>query len=431
MDVIFPSGGMGGGAGINLYSLVDHESRKNIRVCTFTDEEMLREKLDNAFGEHEWDESILSVMVILIQTDLEYGHSWQYNGPIGLLDLYMRAGGVNYTDKMNAHVVEHTFNAGKTNPLIKDLRRKFNSCKMSIKNDGRTACASPMEEFATKRKSARFDEKKDTDEPDISTSGSLQVTFAIAKFKRAASLAVRKAEDSISYDEFFHGFLAPYHTHTANIDPLSDKTVRDAISFVDSDGSGRIEWRELLSRALWVIENADKDEMARWTLRNLLNGIFTSARMEETSHAIFLRENQGLINRICTNLLEDECLRKSLKTRDPLVLKAFLTRFLLVGSTAEADLSKPVIERRRQSLNIVENTWKILFNENAGYDTFDILVEHIERNKGTLNSFSRSTLKQSIASRKSWPRISNRGIEGEDSERSSSWNEFLNYIETK
>lgn len=58
----------------------------------------------------------------------------------------------------------------------------------------------------------------------------------------------------------------PYHVHSASVNPMETKVVKDAINFLDADGSGRIEWGELMSRAYWVLENADKEESNRWNL---------------------------------------------------------------------------------------------------------------------------------------------------------------------
>ena len=63
------------------------------------------------------------------------------------------------------------------------------------------------------------------------------------------------------------GFLTPYHTHSASVNPLEIKVVIDTLNFLDSDETGKIEWRELLSKAFWVLENEDKDETKRWNLR--------------------------------------------------------------------------------------------------------------------------------------------------------------------
>lgn len=58
----------------------------------------------------------------------------------------------------------------------------------------------------------------------------------------------------------------PYHIHSPSINPMATKVVKDAINFLDTDGSGRIEWGELLSRAYWVLENADNEETKRWNV---------------------------------------------------------------------------------------------------------------------------------------------------------------------
>jgi hypothetical protein len=47
---------------------------------------------------------------------------------------------------------------------------------------------------------------------------------------------------------------------------MATKVVKDAINFLDTDGSGQIEWGEFLSRAYWALENADNEETKRWNL---------------------------------------------------------------------------------------------------------------------------------------------------------------------
>ena len=180
--------------------------------------------------------------------------SYEYQGPAGLLDLYMRAGGKDNTQAMNKVVVESFIAQQKSSSQLRDLRRKFDLCRNTIEDD----ITSPLNAWAT--------ERKDEAEHDTKESSTMSTMLAVSKFKRSIVKKVLKTSDTLSYDEFYEGFLGPYHAHT-NINPIENKVVTDTLQFIDSDGSGCIQWGELSSRALWVLENIPKEERVRWSVK--------------------------------------------------------------------------------------------------------------------------------------------------------------------
>lgn len=288
MDVIFPEGGMGDGSKVDMWDIVGHKSLRNIRVSAFTDEEMMRQKLCSFFGEDlEWDDAVLEFMIIILHADLENGHSYHYNGPASLLDLYKCAGGTKHAELMEQKLFDIQRSREKTDPLIKDLRQKFHLCRETTFSSADT----PLQRLGQRRMSVKEEEKK-SEEDGADLKASFTVILAASKFKRIGRIA--KLDDSLTYEEFYQGklsafllsnprkpkpkrifvllsnvsgFLTPYHTHSASVNPLETKVVIDTLNFLDSDESGKIEWGELLSRAFWVLENEDKDEIRRWNLQ--------------------------------------------------------------------------------------------------------------------------------------------------------------------
>lgn len=184
----------------------------SIRVSPFTDEEMLREKLSAYFGDIDFEDSVLEFMIILIHIDLEHGTSLQYNGPAGLLDLYIAAGGSKDTDRMQAELFKIQQALQRTDPLIKDLRKKFDFCRLTgVINEG-----SGLQKWSKERSKKQIlnlrldEEKKDEHEPRRKSDcdseffkGSRSTIKAIAKFRRLS--AVSRVDDSLSYDEFYQG----------------------------------------------------------------------------------------------------------------------------------------------------------------------------------------------------------------------------------
>lgn len=253
MDVVFPDGGMGS-AGMDLSDLLG--CKKNIRVSPFTNEDMMAQKLNDVFGEHEWEKFVLNFMIIvstglylsihvtsllynsylnnpifssqqLIHLDLERGFSFEYQGPAGLLDLYLRAGGTDNTEVMNKVLVEKSMTQGNNAQLLRDLRRKFDLCRDSAI----AVVSTPLNDLASK--TAADTKKLDNQNAKMSLAASL----AVSKFKRNLFKKVQKTSDTLSYEEFYQGFMGPYHAH-ANINPLESKVVMDTLHFLDSNGSG-------------------------------------------------------------------------------------------------------------------------------------------------------------------------------------------------
>lgn len=184
----------------------------SIRVSPFTDEEMLREKLTMYFGDIDFEDSVLEFMIILIHIDLEHGNSLKYNGPAGLLDLYIAAGGSKDTDRMQAELFKIQQAIQKTDPLIKDLRKKFDFCRLTgVGNE-----TSELQRWSKQRSKKHIltinvdEEKKDEHETRRKSDcdadffkGSRSTIKAITKFRRLS--AVARVDDSLSYDEFYQG----------------------------------------------------------------------------------------------------------------------------------------------------------------------------------------------------------------------------------
>lgn len=270
MDVVFSDSGMGSApADTDLCKLLDKESIRNVRISPFTDEGMMKQKLDATFGSHDWEMGIrkcrcrclfylqhdlpetnsnallaVETMNIVIHLDLEHGHSWNYNTKAGLLDLYIRAGGMQYTDAMCLEVLK----TEESNPLIKELREKFFGCRGTL-DETVDSTATPLGEWARERRKS---------------------SIAVIREQAMRQLvAMSDATESLTYDEFYDGFLAPYHAHeTSNLcNPLESKIVVQTLKFIDSDGNGRIEWGEFCLRAIWVLENRSSEETKWWSLR--------------------------------------------------------------------------------------------------------------------------------------------------------------------
>ena len=266
MDVIFPEGGMGASGTVNIWDVVDHGSKRNIRISPFTDETMMRQKLDSCFGEHDWENSVIEFMIILIHADLEYGNSYQYNGPVTLLDLYVSAGGTEHTDSMQRKLLEFMRSKEGVDPLIKDLRKKFDSCRTTITVKP-TGVETPLQQWARRRSTCSVtDVEKEGGCGVLETSLTVAatVTLIASKLRRISRYA--RLDDSMSYEEFYQGFLTPYHVHTS-VNPMETNVVTDTLKFLDSDMNGKIEWGELLHRAYWVLENTDRDVRRRWNLK--------------------------------------------------------------------------------------------------------------------------------------------------------------------
>jgi len=188
----------------------------SIRVSPFTDAKMLRQKLVSYFGDLDYEESVLEFMIILIHIDLEHGNSLRYNGPAGLLDLYIAAGGSKSVDTMQAELFKIQHSLSRTDPLIKDLRKKFDRCKLIGVGNEMTALKQ-----LSKQRSVRLnsminlddeEEKKDEDNSRrksdfVSEEGmGLATLKAASKFKRIS--AVARVNDTLSYDEFYNGKCA-------------------------------------------------------------------------------------------------------------------------------------------------------------------------------------------------------------------------------
>lgn len=62
MDVVFPEGGMGS-AGNHLCEMLG--CKENVRVSPFTNEDMMRQKLNSVFGVFEWEKFVLDFMIIV------------------------------------------------------------------------------------------------------------------------------------------------------------------------------------------------------------------------------------------------------------------------------------------------------------------------------------------------------------------------------
>lgn len=257
-----------------------HSQLSIFALFSFTSEEMMRQKLNDEFGEHEWEESILESMIITIHLDLEHGHSWNYNTKAGLLDLYVRSGGSNHTEAMNQKFLR----CAERSHLIRDLRKKF----LVVLDDAELQASvdiaeSPLADFASARKlmssmkKASFIKEDDgsnsnceadstTTNPNDAPSNKRDSLNALTK-QKACIQVIEAATDSLSYNQFYHGFLTPYHPHQANMNPVESKVVVNTLKFLDSDGGGHIEWGELCLRAAWTLENRDEEETKSWNLR--------------------------------------------------------------------------------------------------------------------------------------------------------------------
>jgi hypothetical protein len=85
-DVLFGAGGMGGGSGFDLATLM--ETRPCVRITTFTDAKMFKNKLTEYFGASEWDDRVCESMRVALHEDLTEGNSFNYMSEAALFDLY-------------------------------------------------------------------------------------------------------------------------------------------------------------------------------------------------------------------------------------------------------------------------------------------------------------------------------------------------------
>jgi hypothetical protein len=85
-DMLFGAGGMGGGQESDLATLM--EQRPCVRVTTFTDAKMFRDKLTEYYGEKEWDDRVCESMRVMLHEDLTENHSYNYMSEAALFDLY-------------------------------------------------------------------------------------------------------------------------------------------------------------------------------------------------------------------------------------------------------------------------------------------------------------------------------------------------------
>jgi hypothetical protein len=259
---------------ICIVQLFPHLPLSIFALFSFTSEEMMRQKLNAEFGEHEWEESILESMIITLHLDLEHGYSWNYNTKAGLLDLYVRSGGSNHTEDMNQKFLR----SAERSSLIKDLRKKFLAVLDDMELEASAGMGkSPLADFASTRKLIRrmssVTEDNDSNSNCDANSTASNPNDAPSKRdsmmkqkQKACIQVIEAATDSLSYDQFYHGFLAPYNPHQANMNPMESKIVVNTLKFLDSDGGGHIEWGELCLRATWCLENRDEDETKRWSL---------------------------------------------------------------------------------------------------------------------------------------------------------------------
>lgn len=290
LDQLFPAGG-GMGERDDQKGLADYIGSKEVpRISPFADPQMMTDKLDHYFGTHVWDEIVIKMMTVVLNSDLAQGRKWEYNGPAGLLDLYDRSGGTEYLDDMEAKLIEFYLLAESADPLIKELKNVFDRAK---------SVSLPLE-----RNSAP---NRETPKGKIA----LTKRFSVATLVCFGSI---NDADALSYLEFAEAFLGNYHNHAP--DALSEPIVMKIINFIDADQDGKIQWRELCSRALWALENTDDDDTSRWTLRDLLDHLFSKLCFAEAQPTQLRKKMSSIIDDIFNRAARDERLQSLFEGAD-------------------------------------------------------------------------------------------------------------------
>jgi hypothetical protein len=130
---------------------------------------------------------------------------------------------------------------------------------------------------------------------------------------------------------------------------------------------------------------------------SLLNALFRNARMKDSKHAIFLRNNAKLVITISDEILSDKHLLNMLKTGEERLMRHFLICLLSVAFSDEDGIHPKI-------LIMFADTAAQIFNPDNGNKAFELIIEHIKRHRdsmsGTCLEVLHATLSKSLGSLK-------------------------------
>lgn len=209
LDVLW-SNGMGKSS---FDELKFFKGKSIIRVSTFTTPEMFTIHLSDVFGHSpsDWSIDITTKMQLTIREDLLAGYSYDYQFSPGLFDLYQRSGGIEFLDEMiNKVNNDNRREISDNHALITELHEYFHSFNKS--NEGIN-------------------------------------------------------DETLSYDIFYHAFLAKYISSTKS------SLFNNIILFLDINKNGSINWNEILINAKWALFEYPEESQS-WDIVKLIEVVF-------------------------------------------------------------------------------------------------------------------------------------------------------------
>nr|QPL12219.1 ilborin D [Halisarca dujardinii] len=161
------------------------------RITTFATVEMLKDRLETLFGENkDFNEKICARMKELMLEDLRSGRKEEYMSEAGIALLFNRSGGKR-TERMNKVIVSAENAAPHHEAIITDIRKLW-------------------DEYDYHEKS------------------------------------LKKGDDCLQFDSFYHGFMAPY----VGCYQCGDTKAFQAI---DMDSDNKVHWQEFMVYIKWAL----------------------------------------------------------------------------------------------------------------------------------------------------------------------------------
>lgn len=232
------------------------------------DEAALLGHLETTFGERAHDQSVVRNMYQLLLLDSKKKIKCDYFTSIGLLQLYERAGGIDYIEEMVAiTVADDAFREFDDHPLLVELHQLFKHHSDALYPGSYHKRAPASLYFTDSVEDMSDDSSSDED-------GVEAISFANPMWKGTGAFS----DCSVSYRAFFDAFSANYLTSTAT------QEFKTLVQLLDKNATGSISWRQIKMRALWALAESP-NERDQWDIDVLIHNIMTRFILPELERA--------------------------------------------------------------------------------------------------------------------------------------------------
>lgn len=295
------------------------------RISSIATNNMLRNRLNEVFGTHDWDIEVLNNMRSRVYADLLAGKKYEYQSSIGLMNLYERSNGQeHFADMLMVIERDPMFRRLENHRLMVELKDHFFSrCDMKIGHSftmddkcslENVSVSTPKEHVLRTVQSmsiknvsfalssvdvteAEFTRSNSYISPDLCTTSPSQGANAdthldvLMALQRVDSIDLKSsnddhfdfsvvagtgaaAEEPINIKSYSMSYKRFHQTYLSNWMPSTNcERFAEIVKILDANEDGGIEWGEIEIRAKWALSEFDT-LTEHWQLDDFIQNIF-------------------------------------------------------------------------------------------------------------------------------------------------------------